>query len=204
MFYVYTMDYDFIEIGTSNFDTLIQSADDTTIGLSIEPIKYYIDCLPDKKGVKKLNIAISDISGEIDVYYIPEDVIVANNLQDWFRGCNSVNKYHPLHIQHSVTHLCKIDRVPAITPADLFKQHNVRGVKYLKIDTEGHDCTILKSLYTYLSPMTKEFYPKRILFETNEHTTIDNVDEIIYLYSKLGYVVDSRGYDTILRLYSRS
>ena len=196
------MDYDFIEIGTSNFDTLIQGADDTTIGLSIEPVKYYIDCLPDKKGVKKLNVAISDRSGEIDVYYIPEDVIVANNLQDWFRGCNSVNKYHPLHIQHGVTQLCKVDRVKVITPADLFTQNKVRSVKYLKIDTEGHDCTILKSLYTYLEPLlTKEVYPKRILFESNEHTSIESVDEIIYLYSKLGYVVDSRGYDTILRLY---
>jgi hypothetical protein len=195
------IDYDFIEIGTSNFDALIQGADDTTIGLSIEPIKYYIDCLPDKKRVKKLNLAISDISGEIDVYYIPEDVIVANNLQDWFRGCNSVNKYHPLHIQHDVTHLCKIDRVPVITPAELFTQNKVRGVKYMKIDTEGHDCIILKSLYMYLHPLTKDFYPKRILFETNEHTTVDSVDEIIHMYSKLGYVVESRAYDTVLRFY---
>jgi hypothetical protein len=34
------MKYDFIEIGTSNFDTLIEAADDTTVGLSIEPVGY--------------------------------------------------------------------------------------------------------------------------------------------------------------------
>ena len=35
--------YDFIEIGTSDFDTLIESSDDNVVGLSIEPIKYYLD-----------------------------------------------------------------------------------------------------------------------------------------------------------------
>jgi hypothetical protein len=49
-------DYDFIEIGTSNFDTLIQSADDNTKGISVDAVKYYIDVLPDKlncRGVYK-------------------------------------------------------------------------------------------------------------------------------------------------------
>lgn len=44
---------DFIEIGTSDFDTIIQS-NTYKHGLSIEPIKYYIDRLPNKEGVKKL------------------------------------------------------------------------------------------------------------------------------------------------------
>jgi hypothetical protein len=45
--------YDFIEIGTSDFDTLIETSDDKTVGLSIEPIKYYLDRLPERKNVKK-------------------------------------------------------------------------------------------------------------------------------------------------------
>lgn len=47
------MDYDFIEIGTSNFDTLIQSADDNAKGISVDAVKYYIDNLPDKLNCKK-------------------------------------------------------------------------------------------------------------------------------------------------------
>ena len=35
--------YDFIEIGTSDFDTLIETSNDNTVGISIEPIKYYIN-----------------------------------------------------------------------------------------------------------------------------------------------------------------
>ena len=47
------MHYNFVEIGTSDFDTLIEGADDEQVGLSIEPIAYYLNKLPDKKNVKK-------------------------------------------------------------------------------------------------------------------------------------------------------
>ena len=52
--------YDFIEIGTSDFHTLIESATDKTIGLSIEPIKTYLDRLPNKENVFKVQAAVSD------------------------------------------------------------------------------------------------------------------------------------------------
>ena len=40
-----TKHYDFIEIGTSDFDTLIETSNNDTVGISIEPIKYYLDNL---------------------------------------------------------------------------------------------------------------------------------------------------------------
>jgi hypothetical protein len=52
------IDLDSIEIGTSDFDTLIESASANTVGFSIEPIKYYLDNLPDKPNVTKINKAI--------------------------------------------------------------------------------------------------------------------------------------------------
>ena len=42
------MIYDFVEIGTSDFNTLLQSSKDQR-GLSIEPLKIYLDKLPNKK-----------------------------------------------------------------------------------------------------------------------------------------------------------
>jgi hypothetical protein len=46
------MFYDYIEIGTSDFDTEIQKNDNRT-GLSIEAVKYYLEQLPEKVGCKK-------------------------------------------------------------------------------------------------------------------------------------------------------
>lgn len=52
------IDIDFLEIGTSDVETLIESCDEDSFGISIEPLKYYLDKLPDKKNVKKLNLAV--------------------------------------------------------------------------------------------------------------------------------------------------
>ena len=116
------------------------------------------------------------------------------------KGCNSINSFHNLHIQHNVSHLCKIEKVKVITIYELFYQNNVRNVKYLKIDTEGHDCIILKTLFFYIRNLPKNFHPDKILFETNEHSNHSDVDEIIQLYGSIGYKLKSRGYDTILIL----
>jgi len=191
-------DYDFIEIGTSNFDTLIQEADDTTHGISVDAVKYYIDNLPNKQNVKKMNVGISNVNTSVNVYYIPEDIIEKNNLPNWFKGCNCINNYHPLHIKHNVLHFCKIESVKVITTYELFYQNCVKNVKYLKIDTEGHDCIILKSLYLYIKYLPNIFYPNKILFETNENTKMIDIDEIIELFCSIGYKIYSRGYDTIL------
>jgi hypothetical protein len=192
------IDYDFIEIGTSNFDTLIELSDDNTKGISVDIIKYYLDQLPNKKNVKKINVGISNVNSFLDVYYIPEDVINYYNLPYWFKGCNCINDYHPLHIKHNVTQLCKIEKINVITISELFYQNSVRNVKYLKIDTEGHDCIILKSLFFYIKSLPDIFYPNKILFESNEHTDSINVDEIIDLFCSINYKLESRGYDTIL------
>ncbi len=192
------IDYDFIEIGTSNFDTLIQSADDNVYGISVDAVKYYIDNLPDKLNCKKVNVGISNINSTLDVYYIPENIIEQNKLQNWFKGCNCINNYHPLHISHNVSHLCKIDKVKVITTYELFYQNNVRNVKYLKIDTEGHDVIILKTLFFYIKFLPIIFYPNKILFETNEISNSKEVDEIIQLYCSIGYKLESRGYDSVL------
>ena len=192
------IDYDFIEIGTSNFDTLIQEASDNTKGISVDAVKHYIDALPDKANCKKLNVGISNTRSIVNVYYIPEDIVDTYNLEYWFKGCNCINDYHPLHVKHNLTHLCKIDKVQVITPCDLFYQNCVRNVKYLKLDTEGHDTVILKSLFSYIQFLPTSFYPNKILFETNEHTTPKDVDEILDLYYTIGYKLESRGYDTVI------
>ena len=170
----------------------------TTIGISVDAVKYYINQLPEKPNVKKLNMGISDKNTILDVYYIPEDVIDENNLPEWWKGCNCIGDYHPLHIRDNVSHLCITDQVRVIPCYELFYKNKVKKIDFLKIDTEGHDCIILKSLYYYIYYLPSIFYPEKILFESNEHTKKKDVDEIIQLFCNLGYKLESRGYDTIL------
>jgi hypothetical protein len=192
------IDYDFVEIGTSDFDTLIESADDNTKGISVDAVSYYIDKLPDKLNCKKINVGISNINSTLDVYYIPEHIIIKYNLPGCLKGCNTINTYHPLHIKWGLSQFCKIDKVKVITTYELFYQNNVRNVKFLKIDAEGHDVTILKSLFSYISYLPINFYPNKISFETNENSSKIDVDEIINLYCSIGYTLEYRGHDSIL------
>lgn len=195
------MKYDFIEIGTSNFDTLIEAADDTTVGISIEPIKYYLDQLPERANVKKLAVAVNRNHGVLPVFYIPERTIRARGLPEWLRGCNSIGNYHPKHIELMVRDLVRIDHVDVMTIGEIFNLNNVTELDYLKIDTEGADCDIMLDLFRFLDKEPKSRYPKKILFESNELANQELVEAIKNQYVVcMGYRVTRSGYDTVLEL----
>ena len=186
--------YDFVEIGTSDFDTLIENASDATIGLSIEPIRYYLDRLPTKPNVKKLNCAVSNQNGEIEIYYIPPNILQQYGLPDWLRGCNSVGAPHPTannvvrdhNLNPSV--IFQRDIIRMIDFETLCKEQQIEGIRYLKVDTEGHDCVILRNLFEY-AIACPEILPKKILFESNILQKIEDIRDIIAKSEKLGYRV---------------
>jgi len=196
------MKYDFMEIGTSNFDTLIQTATDTTVGLSIEPIQYYLDQLPNPTNVKKINCAVSRTNQDeiLHVYYIPEDVITSIGLPAWLKGCNAVGEYHFQHTRLGIEHLVHKQLVPCMPIGTVFEQNDVSELNYLKIDTEGSDCAIMLHLAEYLTTQPTPRYPKKILFESNELAVPAQVELVKTKFIKLGYRVTYAGYDTILEI----
>jgi len=197
------MHYDFIEIGTSNFDTLAISSPDDQLGIVVEPIKRYIDSLPDRENVIKVNAAIS-MDGNTDdakIYYIPEEIIDSNSdVPFFFKGCNSLNEYHPLHLEHDLKHLVKIDVVPCMTILDLFKKYDVESVTYLQTDTEGADAGILTQLQNYMLNDNTSFRPKRIKFEA-KYMSQEDQERILYNFIKnMNYIAEEVSYDITLRL----
>ena len=57
---------------------------------------------------------------------------------------------------------------------------------------------ILKEFINFLKEFGPNYYPSVIKFESNEWTDPKFVDEIINLYTEIGYTVRSRAYDTII------
>lgn len=194
-------DIDFLEIGTSNFDTLIQKCTNE-VGFSVKPLNFYLDELPNKPNVIKVNCAITanKTSNNVDIYYIPENIIKQNNLADWFIGCNSINSYHPLHIKHNLTNFVEVEKVKLLNIDEFLIQHKIRKIKFLKIDTEGHDVIILNGLFMWIKYLPKSFYPDKIQFESNENTPKTYVNELLKTATDIGYNIISRGYDTIIEL----
>ena len=197
------MFYDFIEIGTSDFETEMEK-NDNKIGISIEPVKYYLDRIPNKKNCIKLNLGISDYNGKCVVNYLSEQTIQKYDFESWARGCNSINSYHK-----TINNLCiskgidieKIsdqDSVEVTTLYTLMNKLCISGVYYLKIDTEGHDSTILTKFYQELQDNI--YLPHVILFESNELSSDAAVNNIITLFKNIGYDLIVKANDTILKL----
>jgi FkbM family methyltransferase len=184
------IDYDFIEIGTSDYDTLIEVATDETIGLSIEPIEEYLNSLPNKKNVTKVNAAISidGTSNDVEIFYIPRNVIVDNDLHPYWGGCNIIGKMHPMYVRNqTVKENIKSKLVKQITIKELYSLYNIHKVKFLKIDTEGYDCDILQHWLDFLKGKDKSYYPQKIEFESNSLTPQKYVLQTIEDYVNFGY-----------------
>jgi hypothetical protein len=196
------MKYDFVEIGTSNFATLIESATDTTVGLSIEPILSYLDQLPDRPGVKKLNCAVSRTNQNemLEVYYVTEADIIKHQLPDWLRGCNAVGEYHFQHTALEIEHLVQKHLVPCVPIGHVFDQNDISELSFLKIDTEGSDCAIMLHLAEYLKTQPVTRYPRKIMFESNELAVPAQVEQVKKKFVGLGYQITQAGYDTIVEI----
>ena len=193
------MKYDFVEIGTSDFDTLLQTSEGK-IGLSIEPLKVYLDSLPDKDTVTKVNCAVSSKDGVVDVYWIDPSDIIKYNLPHWLKGCNSVDTPHPSAVHdlriRNLEHIYKKTECECLTWKTIVERYQIEHVEYLKIDTEGHDCTIINNILD-----TNSLLPKKIFFESNELTSPDLVAATIKRLEQKGYTtIHSGSHDTLVEL----
>ena len=199
------MNYNFIEIGTADFDTVIEHATDNIVGLTIEPIKYYIDKLPLKKNVKKINKGISNKNYKSKVYYISEKNIIKYKLPAFVRGCNTIDNVHPWIINEfnkrnirDLTDIVSVDDIDVISFNILVTQENIKSIDFLKIDTEGHDCVILEN-YLECCIETPSLFSKNILFESNQWSKKEDIQQIIQKFKKYGYNVIYSLFDTLLK-----
>jgi hypothetical protein len=202
---------DFIEIGTSDYDTILESCYDFQKGISIEPLKFYLDNLPNRSNVVKINGAlVSDKNIKtVKTYFIDPKDIEENGLEWWIRGCNSVGKPHDFHINYPLNYVdfpkwhwgdkSKIQTknllnqgivqnldVPCFLYSDILDQYDIEYVDLLKIDTEGQDASLLNSILDYYENSSK-ILPDTILFETNGHNKLEDSIQIIKRLGTFGY-----------------
>jgi hypothetical protein len=182
------MKYNFIEIGTSDFHTLLQTTEGL-IGLSIDPIKIYLNNLPNNPHVIKLNCAISNRDGVADVFWLDPKDIEEYNLSWYLRGCNSIIKPHILTTKEleekKLEFLIKQTTCEMITWKTLIERYDVRELDTLKIDTEGHDCVIINDIIDNDGGVL----PKKIFFEGNELTNPEFIKRTINRLETLGYTL---------------
>ena len=206
---------DFLEVGTSDFNTYMETCKPNEMGMVIEPLKVYLNNLPDKDNVIKVNAAL--LFGEhkhVPIYYIKPDVIKKHGLFDWIRGCNSVGVPHDFHLNYFNTEdefniwhshwksasapkgrnlldegLVTVDQVPCTTFSKLIKEHNIGSIKYVKVDTEGMDSDIIHAMLDDLWTINEIRLPEIIQFETNTHNDTNKSFDLIQRLKTIGYEI---------------
>ena len=197
------MKFKFIEIGTADFDTeavkhfskLKLKSHSTFTGLSIEPLSIYLKALPGETSFYfKEQCAISNSESTKQIYYIhPDTVDKLNGHQNW-RGCNSLDDYHPLHYAVSrhynipLEELVTKETIQVKKIETIIKKYNVEAIDFLKIDTEGHDTSIIEGFFNYIQTSQQfNLLPEKIKFESNHLNDYDAITNTFKMLKEVGY-----------------
>tara|TARA_R110000803_G_scaffold102782_1_gene170912 strand:+ start:2882 stop:3577 length:696 start_codon:yes stop_codon:yes gene_type:complete len=198
----------FLEVGTSDFNTLIQTVSDDISGISMEPLKFYLDNLPNRSLVKKISAAlVAEPTSNVDVYYIDPSIIddPKNDLEDYMKGCNSVGKPHDFHTHYNKYStgykdentiirnlveegLVTIKKTLALTFSQLMGIYDLDYINTIKLDTEGQDAPLLQSILDYYQSSEKTL-PKTIEFETNNHNKQEELIKVAKRLISLNYIL---------------
>lgn len=185
------MNFQYIDIGTSDFSTSIPLLKPGEMGLYVEPIFHYLANLPNLPGVVKAPFAISDKCGYGTMYYVAENNIHSHQLPQWVRGCNSFNRPHQL-LSRELDQSVPVEKltVPCITFEELLRIYHVDTARCLNIDTEGHDHVILAQVLLFVEKLQVE----RIMFEyIRSNDNVAELDQLLAQFHLLNFtaVTDS-------------
>ena len=196
--------YDFVDIGTCDFDTSAEIAGADQQVLLVEPLQYYLDRILDRPNIRKANVAVGATSNITTVYHVPDVTIHLFDLPGWIRGCNSVGSRHPT-VDQVLTerglplNLVNGTNIHSITFQELCARYEITQISKLKIDTEGHEQYILPGV---LEMVKAGMQIKQIKFENQvvlgNKTFLDKLAEDFVM---LGYTItEVTDMDTTLTL----
>jgi FkbM family methyltransferase len=174
-------------IGNTQNDPIFKEIDETTQLVLVEPVKYLFDMLKDnyrEKNVIFINKAVSDLIGEIELT-VPSPKNDFSTLPVWASQLGSVDPYHATgHIPNLLVETIKVETT---TIDQIIKDHDIKKIDLLHVDTEGHDYTILMN-YSFT------IKPQQVLFE---HKHMDGLLKTGVRYIDLVYRLMILGYKKV-------
>ncbi|KAL3907282.1 MAG: hypothetical protein SGPRY_010227 [Prymnesium sp.] len=187
-------DLDFIEIGTSDFDTISGTAPLHVSGLAVEAIPIYFQRLKVLPRVTKLNAAVVGSGmheGNVNMFFVDPMDIERHHLPYWVKGCNQVGLPHSEALNElrrkGLMHLMRNVSIPTLSFRHLIHAHAIHSVGLLKIDVEGQEGYILGDV-VHLCQGSRSLCPRVIMFETT-HMHVNTESKYHRLLVELGYVL---------------
>ena len=176
----------FIEVGSCDFNTLNNLADEGWNGLIIDPMEKYLKNIPKKKGVHYLPLAIDHVKGERTIYYASDSQVGWD--RDWAGMSTFLSKdkrYWGHNIKDPSKDLlgCEL-LIKTDTFENIIEEYNIESIDFLKIDTEGYDFEVIKSFPWKNTPLK----PSLIKCEIDKLSSLDQMAIRKYLEDRSYHV----------------
>jgi FkbM family methyltransferase len=116
----------------------------------IEPDKWAFDKLRGDTPDIKLNIAVALEDGHVEFNYYQEGThsILKTNVDEVHKF---IDGYTNMPAKKESWIANKVEKVPCKRLDTLVKEYNIKYIPFLKIDTQGYDLNVIKSLGEYLN-----------------------------------------------------
>lgn len=135
----------FVEIGTCDFDTLRPLCDSGWRGVMVEPFKKFLDNIEEHENLTKVNKAVGLYNGTTTYKRVKDEYI-----QEWkdksYDGMGTITNITTFDSTNDYKNKLDIFNVDLVTFENLMSELDIIEIDYLKIDTEGMDFDILKSI----------------------------------------------------------
>lgn len=168
-----------------------------TRGIVIEPLRDYFKQLQLNyrryPHIISLNVGIHNTETDMILYRVAP--VTMKDLPSFNKGISSFNKNHH-KLFGTPSNVIIPERVPCISFGQLLKNHQIRKIDLLQIDTEGYDAEIILNIdFAFIKPsiirfehglpdriMSKETFTKLIelLHENNYELAFENYDATAY------------------------
>ena len=134
----------FVEIGTCDFDTLRPLCDKGWKGVMVEAWCPYLENIPDHENLIKVCCAMGDENGTTEFWKVKDEVL-RHSARD-YRGMGSINPNSVLVTNEYYKDKVEWYEVDVVTFDTLMSKIGLTEIDYLKLDTEGFDFKILKTI----------------------------------------------------------
>jgi Methyltransferase FkbM domain len=134
-------------------------ADDSWRGITVDARAELLDRLPNRANVEKINalITASDVDGEADFFYVPQELVVQRGFPQWLDGCGSTRRDHAILRLFSDEAVVQ-KRVPTRSVASIFDRVGTQTPDVVKVDLEGGDFDVVNAMLNEgVRPMSLEF-----------------------------------------------
>ena len=135
----------FVEIGTCDFDTLRSLCDSGWKGVMVEPYQPFLDNIENHQNLTKVNKAVGLYNGTGTYRKVKQEFV-----EKWgdnaYNGMGTITNITTFDSTKDYIDSLEEHEVSLITFDTLMTEYGITEIDYLKIDTEGMDFDILKSI----------------------------------------------------------